>query len=46
VTEQVQVLTCRIIYKQSLVTYQLAEGVHNSIDDTSEDEVIPTPPAP
>jgi hypothetical protein len=44
VTEQAPILSHREVCKLNLV--MLAGGVHNNTDDTSDDEVIPTPPAP
>jgi hypothetical protein len=34
------------VYKQNLVNGPLSGGVHNNTDDTSDDDVIPTPLAP
>jgi hypothetical protein len=45
-TEQAPVLPRLGVYKQNLIMDQLAGGVHENTDETSDDKVIPTVPAP
>jgi hypothetical protein len=37
---------CQGVYKKDQLTGQSDKGVHNNTDNSSDDELIPTPPAP